>query len=345
MREILPQSIAELKKLWIISEEGCSLDVTLCSCSACAGCNCLIYDEELMAGWRVDDLNNDSVCPYCSHPFVPSLKVSIQNRRRQKISSSWYAPLSISISGEENDAVNLLFQNKQDDEFSVPFVSPLVLRRQLESMLLSDPLVLSEVSMRLISPDVFWNLLYYCRRLDLPTHIVTWISPHVHIRCVYDLPSLHPESESPIYFANHQKETESAVLSPFVSSADVRLWQNVVDSLQTSNLFLILKHIINGHRERKDAAVGLRGHFSIYRDILFVALDRFGRSVDREQFDRQYSQELEHLPPRILSLLSVRLSSKSSDDCLPKNNATARHLVVFHIYSVDLNVFLMDITK
>ncbi|KAI1733003.1 dDENN domain protein [Ditylenchus destructor] len=91
----------------------------------------------------------------------------------------------------------------------------------------------------------------------------------------------------------------------------VRLWQHVVDNLQTNNLFVILKYLINEHREKKETAVGLKTHFSIYRDILFVALEQFNRSVDREQFDRQYYQELKHLPPRILPLLS-------SEDLAPK---------------------------
>lgn len=43
-----------------------------------------------------------------------------------------------------------------------------------------------------------------------------------------------------------------------------------------------------------------------FRDILFVALDRFNRSVDREHFDRQYYIDLEHLPPPILGQLSVQ---------------------------------------
>lgn len=74
----------------------------------------------------------------------------------------------------------------------------------MESFLLPDPFMLSEVTLRTTHPIIFWNLLYYCRRLDLPTHILTWIATHVHIRCVFDIPSLHPHIESPIYFANHK---------------------------------------------------------------------------------------------------------------------------------------------
>jgi hypothetical protein len=166
-----------------------------------------------------------------------------------------------------------------------------------------NPLVLTNRSLRASHPIIFWNLLFYCRRLDLPTHIYTWISPSVHIRCVYDIPESHPTEETPIYFANH---VENGFLLPThpLSSRNVRLWQQVVDSLHQSNLFRIMQSLINESREVKEGGlVGLRPHFSIYRDVLFVALDRFHKSVDREQFDRQYQQEFERLPPRILPLL------------------------------------------
>lgn len=80
----------------------------------------------------------------------------------------------------------------------------MILRREMESLLLPNPLVLSEVTLRATHPIIFWNLLYYCRRLDLPTHILTWIASHVHIRCVFDVPSIHSQTEFPIYFANHK---------------------------------------------------------------------------------------------------------------------------------------------
>ena len=37
-----------------------------------------------------------------------------------------------------------------------------------------------------------------------------------------------------------------------------------------------------------------------------MALDRFNKSVDREQFERQFHKEMERLPLRILPLLSPR---------------------------------------
>jgi hypothetical protein len=88
----------------------------------------------------------------------------------------------------------------------VPFLNPLVLRRELETLLAADSLVLTQPSVRSSHPIIFWNMVYYCRRLDLPSHIYGWIASNVHVRCVYDLLELHSEAEPsclPIYFANH----------------------------------------------------------------------------------------------------------------------------------------------
>lgn len=84
-------------------------------------------------------------------------------------------------------------------DISVPFLSPLVLRKELELLMAAGPLVLAQTSLRHSHPIIFWNLLFYCRRLDVPTHLFGWISPHVHIRCVYDLPELHAPDMMPIY--------------------------------------------------------------------------------------------------------------------------------------------------
>uniref|UniRef100_A0A915N2R7 UDENN domain-containing protein n=1 Tax=Meloidogyne javanica TaxID=6303 RepID=A0A915N2R7_MELJA len=59
--------------------------------------------------------------------------------------------------------------------FTVPYVNPLVLRRELETLLIEDGLsILGRPSMRISHPIIFWNMFYYCRRLELPTHLLTW---------------------------------------------------------------------------------------------------------------------------------------------------------------------------
>uniref|UniRef100_A0A8D2J196 DENN domain containing 4B n=1 Tax=Varanus komodoensis TaxID=61221 RepID=A0A8D2J196_VARKO len=55
------------------------IQVLLSSCSQCQGCNTLVYDEEVMAGWSSDDSNLNTTCPFCARPFVPFLSIEIQD--------------------------------------------------------------------------------------------------------------------------------------------------------------------------------------------------------------------------------------------------------------------------
>ncbi|KAK0400073.1 hypothetical protein QR680_003340 [Steinernema hermaphroditum] len=83
------------------------------------------------------------------------------------------------------------------------------------------------------------------------------------------------------------------------------LYKHIVDAIQQNNLFRPMQCLINEHREAQQNVIHLRRHFSIFRDIQFVALSRFGNIVDRDQLDHRYQQEFERLPPRITPLLPV----------------------------------------
>jgi len=72
----------------------------------------------------------------------------------------------------------------------------LVLRRELETLLIEDGLsILGRPSMRISHPIIFWNMFYYCRRLELPTHLLTWVSPAVVIHCVQNMLRLPSQEE------------------------------------------------------------------------------------------------------------------------------------------------------
>lgn len=60
-------------------------------------------------------------------------------------------------------------------------------------------------------------------------------------------------------------QDDSLIPNNQVSHANIRLWNHVVNSLQKGNLTIIIKFLFNEHREKKDTALGLRKHFSLYR--------------------------------------------------------------------------------
>lgn len=57
------------------------VQVLMSSCSLCRGCNSLVYDEEIMAGWTSDDSNLNSSCPFCGASFVPFLNAELCDLR------------------------------------------------------------------------------------------------------------------------------------------------------------------------------------------------------------------------------------------------------------------------
>ncbi|KIH64554.1 dDENN domain protein [Ancylostoma duodenale] len=119
------------------------LDVTISTCTPCPNCRTMIYDEEIMSGWKVDDQNLNTICPYCSSEetdhgserkgvFAPRLTVHMEWRDRP--TASWYKPSSFETDTESNANESC----PETEDVSVSCVSPLVLRREVETLLASD---------------------------------------------------------------------------------------------------------------------------------------------------------------------------------------------------------------
>uniref|UniRef100_A0A8C5G5I2 DENN/MADD domain containing 4B n=1 Tax=Gouania willdenowi TaxID=441366 RepID=A0A8C5G5I2_GOUWI len=194
-------------------------------CSLCRGCNSLVYDEEIMAGWTSDDSNLNSLCPFCSASFVPFLNAEICDLG--PVSRYWYElhPVNTSVwcsssapsvslqcnginDGSENQTVcklslyiksppappppsafvtpPLFFSQGSSlagaPQVSVAYLSPLVLRKELESLLENEgDAVLGETRFLENHSIIFWNLVWYFQRLGLPNNLLqlVWNSPLV----------------------------------------------------------------------------------------------------------------------------------------------------------------------
>uniref|UniRef100_A0A673YH67 DENN domain containing 4B n=1 Tax=Salmo trutta TaxID=8032 RepID=A0A673YH67_SALTR len=135
-----------LRKSWDTNQEGAGLQVLMSSCSLCRSCNSLVYDEEIMAGWTSDDSNLNSSCPFCSTTFVPLLNAEICD----------LGP----IMGES-------------PQVTVAYLSPLVLRKELESLLENEgEAVLAQGQLLDSHSIIFWNLVWYFHRLGLPSNLL-----------------------------------------------------------------------------------------------------------------------------------------------------------------------------
>lgn len=119
------------------------LDITLTTCSQCHNCSSLLYDEDIMANWSAEDSNLNTLCQSCSKPTVPLLTVMIGGK---------------SI--------------KPCDPFSVPYLNPLVLRKELENILAQEgDLCLSDAKFVDDHPIIYWNLIWAFERINTQTHL------------------------------------------------------------------------------------------------------------------------------------------------------------------------------
>lgn len=115
-----------------------STDLVITSCSQCHNCSALVYDEEIMLNWFADDSNLNTVCPSCNRPTVPLL--------------------TITMLGEQS--------------FSVPYLNPLVLRKELENILQREgDLTLSDEKFVENHPIVYWNLVWMFERINVQSHL------------------------------------------------------------------------------------------------------------------------------------------------------------------------------
>uniref|UniRef100_A0AAQ5WXW2 DENN/MADD domain containing 4B n=1 Tax=Amphiprion ocellaris TaxID=80972 RepID=A0AAQ5WXW2_AMPOC len=151
------------------------VQVLMSSCSLCRSCNSLVYDEEIMAGWTSDDSNLNSSCPFCCASFVPFLNAEICDlgpSEKHLItgsltcndvyvinSSIWLLPQGSSVGGAP--------------QVTVAYLSPLVLRKELESLLENEgESVLAQPQFLDSHSIIFWNLVWYFQRLGLPSNLL-----------------------------------------------------------------------------------------------------------------------------------------------------------------------------
>lgn len=113
------------------------IKIQITSCCQCHNCSVLIYDEEVMAGWSAEDSNLNTYCHACEKSTVPCLDVQI------------------SVESQLKD------QMKISDQLSVPYLNPLVLRKELENILAEE----GDLSLRNSTfvdehPIIYWNLVW-----------------------------------------------------------------------------------------------------------------------------------------------------------------------------------------
>uniref|UniRef100_A0A8C3A7L7 DENN domain containing 4B n=1 Tax=Cyclopterus lumpus TaxID=8103 RepID=A0A8C3A7L7_CYCLU len=203
------------------------VQVLMSSCSLCRSCNSLVYDEEIMAGWTSDDSNLNSSCPFCYASFVPFLNAEICDLGPSAVRppSGQEASLRNPCNGLSEDSSSETSSYSENSrtttassvggapQVTVAYLSPLVLRKELESLLENEgEAVLAQPQFLENHSIIFWNLVWYFQRLGLPSNLLQLVraSPlvsqftqlensAVRVRLLWDTLSPDTDQWPPLY--------------------------------------------------------------------------------------------------------------------------------------------------
>ncbi|XP_012273297.1 DENN domain-containing protein 4C isoform X2 [Orussus abietinus] len=265
-------------------EERLAVELVLSTASRCHHCLTILYDEEIMAGWQPEDSNLNTVCQFCDKATVPLLTVTILDYRRQE-GEKGNDPLTGAL-------IELSDQPRELDEpITVPYLNPLVLRKELENVLSQEgDSCLTKHRFIQEHPIVYWNLMWYFERINMSSHLPDlWLhneqekelqcnSGLVGVRTMWDNEKLHMD-RLPMYL-----QWRSA-------AEDRTMMQSVISHVRLNDLTKPIKRVALERNKNQTEAP-----FSIYRDILFLAFTVLGRSnIDQGAFDREYQVSLKRL--------------------------------------------------
>lgn len=205
---------------------------------------------------------------------------------------------------------------------SVPYLSPLVLRKELETLLENEgDQVIYTHKFLSQHPIIFWNLVWYFRRLDLPSHLPGLIltsehcnkgvqlpltslpqdSKQVYVQLLWDNINLHEEHGEPLYQLWRSFMEKKGTLAPTDHQEIRTLLNTIVRNIQTNDVYGPINLLIREIKRRPEVVKRQR---SIYREILFLSLVALGReNIDIEAFDREYRLAYDELSPEQLKSL------------------------------------------
>ncbi|XP_059580658.1 DENN domain-containing protein 4C isoform X3 [Alligator mississippiensis] len=213
---------------------------------------------------------------------------------------------TVSLPNSLQEVVDPLRKRPNPLPVSVPYLSPLVLRKELESLLENEGEQVIHTSTFINQhPIIFWNLVWYFRRLDLPSNLPGLIltSEHcnegvqlplsslsqdsklVYIQLLWDNINLYQEPGEPLYIS--WRNLNSVEKKPSTTSEDQQaistLLENVKLSIQHNNVLKPINFLL------QKVQPGVKRQRSFYREILFLSLVSLGRqNIDIEAFDSEY---------------------------------------------------------
>ena len=192
----------------------------------------------------------------------------------------------------------------------VPYLSPLVLRKEVENLLKNHgESMLNEHRIVVEKPIIYWNLLWYFRRLNLPSHLPSLLlqsyaaddnntaapapasfsgpaGGEVRICTSWDL-NRQSNEHIPLYMLWNIPEERSNALTQQGHTAKSVL-DTICNHIQENDVHIPMRMLLDERSRRQKTTPDL--HWSLYRELLFLSLVSCGaENIDIDAFDREYS--------------------------------------------------------
>ncbi|XP_076042412.1 DENN domain-containing protein Crag isoform X3 [Oratosquilla oratoria] len=326
-----------------------AMSISLTTCTKCHNCSSLLFDEDIMAGWRPDDSNLNTKCAFCERMMVPLLTITMCDVRHEP-RPDYVEQVASSKSDESADAIEHPLPTEEEDKkrrkteplskeesllhikkkgmvlepLTVPYLSPLVLRKELETVLSSEGDACLNVSdFTDHHPILYWNLLWYFARIHVPSHLPglslgascasrnksihpSWADAdwrNVHVVCMWDNPKNHEELGQPMYVQWQQQEVPSTLFSALVrdrARIPRDVMQGIIAAMHVDDLTTSLTALVKEVRKRQS-----QRHYPFYRDLLFLAASNFSAPpLNFTAFDREYRRAYERIERSCMKVLS-----------------------------------------
>lgn len=294
------------------------LKIEITSCTKCYNCLAILYDEEIMGEWSPDDSNLNTTCRYCEKLFVPKLTIKI--KRNTKFDAMKNGEQK-NLLDSENKRISESDDHPADDskdsfedytKFSLAYLSPIVLRKELESVVDNEgDFCLTNPQFTLEHDIIYWNLVWYFKRTSLPTHLpglyltqflkekygddLTGLESsnsldfrNVTVECLWDNEDLFSDLPKPLYYcwrksyANEDGE-ESRLVSALVTDKKLNdnklIFKYLLNHIYEDDLLSAIKIFIH---KRKTSKTSPKYVYSIYRDLLYLL---FAAVEDKKAID------------------------------------------------------------
>uniref|UniRef100_H2ZEE9 UDENN domain-containing protein n=1 Tax=Ciona savignyi TaxID=51511 RepID=H2ZEE9_CIOSA len=230
--------------------------------------------------------------------------------------------------GDSQSELNSQIAPQILEPVTIPYLSSLVLRKELESLLENEGTkVLTDPGFVDNHPILYWNLVWYFRRLNLHTNLYKILlrsqlvqqnckvipskKDNVVIHLMWDNLKLHMVGEKPpLYCAWHQIMTQGP--SEEFATYSQSFLNDIKDSIMQDDVLGPLVAVLN----ELNAQRGIRR--SAYREILYLIIVALGKSsIDIIAFDREYRRAFDLLSPseRALTRKCDRPPSDHAVDC------------------------------